>query len=182
MLAFLVGGVAIIFIGLVYAELTAAMPRARGEHVSSPRALGPASHGALPSALAHLHPRWRTPHRAVLLVGGFAVVSPLAGSTILVWLIDAGSFALVVAYALVAASFLVLRRREPELPRPFRAGRSAAVGWLALALSLAIGLVYLPGSPAALKWPWEWGICLAWAAAGLLLHAVARRERRGGVT
>jgi amino acid transporter len=139
-----------------------------------------ASHGALPSALVHLHPRWRTPHRAILLVGGFAVVSPLAGSTILVWLIDAGSFALVVAYALVAASFLVLRRREPELPRPFRAGRSAAVGWLALALSLAIGLVYLPGSPAALKWPWEWGICLAWAAAGFLLHAVARRERRGG--
>ena len=39
--AFLVGGVAIILIGLVYAELVAAMPRAGGEHVYTHRALGP---------------------------------------------------------------------------------------------------------------------------------------------
>jgi amino acid transporter len=134
-----------------------------------------AEHGVVPRWLGDVHPRFRTPWKAVIAVGAFACVSPLAGRTILVWLIDAGSFALIIAYALVAASFLRLRRLEPALPRPFRAGAGEAIGWTALALATAIGLVYLPGSPAALVWPWEWGICLAWAALGAAFYAVSAR-------
>ena len=40
MLAFLLGGAAMLLIGLTYAELTAALPYAGGEHVWSQRALG----------------------------------------------------------------------------------------------------------------------------------------------
>ena len=40
MLAFAIGGVAVILIGLTYAELAAAMPLTGGEHVYSHRALG----------------------------------------------------------------------------------------------------------------------------------------------
>ena len=40
MLAFLVGGGALVFVGLTYAELAAAMPLVGGEHVYSKRALG----------------------------------------------------------------------------------------------------------------------------------------------
>ena len=40
MLAFLIGGVALFFVGLTYAELASAMPQAGGEHVYSHRALG----------------------------------------------------------------------------------------------------------------------------------------------
>jgi amino acid transporter len=40
MLAFAIGGTAVIFIGLTYAELAAAMPLTGGEHVYSYRALG----------------------------------------------------------------------------------------------------------------------------------------------
>ena len=39
-LAFVVGGIAVTFVGLTYAELAAAMPQAGGEHVYSARALG----------------------------------------------------------------------------------------------------------------------------------------------
>ncbi|MGI9309789.1 MAG: amino acid permease, partial [Gammaproteobacteria bacterium] len=39
--AFIVGGIAMILIGLTYAELASAMPKAGGEHVYSLRALGP---------------------------------------------------------------------------------------------------------------------------------------------
>ena len=42
LLAFAVGGVIIAFIGLTYAELAAAMPKAGGEHVYTHAALGPA--------------------------------------------------------------------------------------------------------------------------------------------
>jgi amino acid transporter len=40
MLAFVVGGIAVILVGLTYAELASAMPQAGGEHVYSKRALG----------------------------------------------------------------------------------------------------------------------------------------------
>lgn len=136
-----------------------------------------ASHGAVPVFFAAIHPRFRTPHRAVVAVGAFACISPLFGRQILVWLIDAGSFALIIAYGLVAVSFLVLRRREPAMTRPFRAGRGNAIGWGALALAFAIGLVYLPGSPAALVWPWEWAICLLWTATGALFYLRGRGAR-----
>jgi amino acid transporter len=136
-----------------------------------------ARHGMLPAALGVLHPRYRTPHRAILLVGLFACISPLFGRQILVWLIDAGSFALIVAYGLVAVSFLILRRREPAMPRPFRAGRGNSVGWMAVVLSFLIGLVYLPGSPAALVWPQEWLICLGWGVAGVMLYSRAALTR-----
>jgi len=129
-----------------------------------------ASHGVAPAWLADLHPRYGTPWKAVIAVGAFACVSPLVGRTILIALINAGSFALIIAYAVVAASFLRLRRAEPSLPRPFRAGEGEWIGWTALALALALGLLYLPGSPAALAWPWEWGICLAWLAIGIALN------------
>ena len=39
--AFAIGGIAMIFVGLTYAELASAMPEAGGEHVYSLRALGP---------------------------------------------------------------------------------------------------------------------------------------------
>src|SRR5690554_3046311 len=40
MLAFVIGGIMIIFVGLTYSELTSAMPECGGEHVFSYRALG----------------------------------------------------------------------------------------------------------------------------------------------
>ncbi len=127
----------------------------------------------LPGWLGALHPRFGTPHRAVLLVGITACISPLFGRRVLVWLIDAGSFALVIAFGFVAWSFLVLRRREPGMPRPFRAGRGNAVGYAALLMSALMLLIYLPGSPSALVWPYEWVICLAWAALGAVLYRAA---------
>ena len=41
MLGFVIGGVMIFFVGLTYAELTAALPQCGGEHVFSFRAMGP---------------------------------------------------------------------------------------------------------------------------------------------
>lgn len=41
MIGFALGGVMIFFVGLTYAELTAAMPQCGGEHVFSYKAMGP---------------------------------------------------------------------------------------------------------------------------------------------
>ena len=39
-LAFVLGGIMVLFVGLTYAELTPALPECGGEHVFSKRALG----------------------------------------------------------------------------------------------------------------------------------------------
>jgi amino acid transporter len=130
--------------------------------------------GMLPDWLGHLHPKYNTPHRAVILIGGTALISPLFGRQVLIWLIDAGGFAVIIAYGLVALSFLALRKRDADLERPFRAGKGNLVGIAALVLSVALFLVYLPGSPAALIWPYEWLIVLLWTLVGAGLYVRTR--------
>jgi amino acid transporter len=96
----------------------------------------------------------------------------LFGKQILVWCIDAGGFAVVIAFGIVAISFLVLRKREPDMPRPFRLKAGRFIGWTALLLSCALLLVYLPWSPAALIWPHEWAIVFGWAVVGAVLWRI----------
>jgi amino acid transporter len=132
--------------------------------------------GQLPKSFAVLHPRFNTPHRAVLLLGTLSIFAPLFGRPALAWLVDAGGLGIVVAYAFVALSFIVLRRREPAMSRPYAVRHWRITGYSALVLSVGIALLYLPGSPAALVWPWEWGIVAAWTALGAMLAIVAGKQ------
>ncbi|MFQ8432958.1 APC family permease [Amaricoccus sp. W119] len=133
----------------------------------------------LPAFLGKLHPKYNTPVNAILMVGALSIIAPLFGRQALVWLVDAGGLGIVVAYATVAASFLVLRRREPEMPRPFRVAYGEAVGWGALVLACGIVLLYMPGSPAALIWPYEWAIAGGWALLGLGFYLWSRTVHPG---
>jgi basic amino acid/polyamine antiporter, APA family len=126
-----------------------------------------AESGMLPRWFAYLHPRYRTPTHAILAVGGLSMIAPLFGRQMLVWLVDAGGINIVIAFFLVSLSFLVLRRREPDMPRPFRVAAGPVVGWAAAGLSLGLAVLYLPGMPAALIWPAEWLIVGLWWLIGL---------------
>ena len=127
-----------------------------------------AESGMLPSWLGKLHPRYRTPSNAILLIGALSVLSPWFGRSMLVWLVNAGGLNIVIAYVMVAISFLLLRKNEPDMERPFKAGKTSVVGVVALILSLGIAIQYLPGMPAGLGWPAEWIIVILWWGAGLL--------------
>lgn len=131
--------------------------------------------GQLPAFLGRLHPRWHTPVNAILMVGGLSLLAPLFGRPALVWLVDAGGFGIVIAYAGVVISFLVLRRREPDLPRPFTVPAGGIVGSIALLASLALLWLYLPFSPSALTLP-EWIIVLGWSLLGVALWTLTRQS------
>ncbi len=146
--------------------------------VGGSRAIYALAHsGMLPRFLGRLHPRFNTPANAVLLIGGLAMFAPLFGRQTLVWLVDAGGLGIVVAYAMVALSFIVLRHKQPEMERPYRIRQGKLVGYTAFVLSLAMALLYLPGSPSALVWPHEWMILLGGAGVGALLFGWARATR-----
>ncbi|MBW5801022.1 APC family permease [Halomonas elongata] len=145
-------------------------------YIGGSRAIYALAHaGMLPAFLARLHPKHRTPTNAILVMGLLSAIAPFFGRPALVWLVVAGGLGIVIAYLFVALSFVVLRRREPELHRPFRVRHGKTVGALSVLLSIALIGLYLPGSPSALSMA-EWGIFAVWMLLGLAFYAWSRRR------
>ena len=132
--------------------------------------------GMLPKFLAKLHPKYKTPCNAIILIGAITSLVPFLGRNMLVWLSNAGGFGVVISYAVVAISFLVLRKNEPNMPRPYKVKRYKFVGFMSVGMCMFMGLMYMPGAPAALLWPYEWGIILAWCLLGTVFFAVAKKS------
>ena len=125
-----------------------------------------AESGFLPQKFAEIHPKYNTPWIGILFLGVLSCIAPLFGRTILVWLVNAGSFGVIVAYIFVPIAFLVLRKREPDLHRPFKLKFGWPIGVIALVLGLALLTLYFPPSVAALGRP-EWIIIAMWSVVGI---------------
>ena len=139
---------------------------------------------ALPAAFARVHPRWQTPHVALLVQGVLCtvfVIAGLAGATVrdaYVALTSTTIILFFVPYLYIFAAYLRLRRE--------RTVRTAVVGWVgmaAVALSIALSLV-----PPAVEHPWVFeakvlggtviflGIGLALSARALKTGTAAPRQ------
>ena len=125
--------------------------------------------GHVPAVFGKLHPTYKTPWVGIATIGFLSMIAPLFGKTILVWLINSGSFATTIAFLFVAISFLVLRHREPEMPRPFKVSHPRLVGYGAVTLSLGLIAAFLPWSDSSLQWPEEWLTIVVWSTLGILL-------------
>ncbi len=132
--------------------------------------------GRIPKVFSKIHPKYQTPYVAILSLGILSAAATLFGRTILVWLINTGSFAVTVAFLLVAISFLVLRKKEPEMERPFRVTHPNLVGYGAVFLSLGLLSAFFPWSPSALAWPEEWSTLLIWTTLGLLILFYSKKN------
>lgn len=74
--------------------------------------------GLLPAYFAKIHPKYGTPHITTWITGiGCAVISGLFPLNVLGELVSIGTL---LAFSLVCAGVLVLRKTQPNLPRPFR--------------------------------------------------------------
>ncbi|APC49263.1 APC family permease [Virgibacillus halodenitrificans] len=129
--------------------------------------------GMLPKSLGELHPKYNTPHKAIVLIGVLSTAAPLLGRPALVWLVDAGGLGLVVAWLMVAVSFIILRKKAPEMKRPFKLPGGTAIGWIATIMASGIAVLYMPGMPSALIWPYEWVIVGLWIVLGIILYKIS---------
>ncbi len=138
--------------------------------------------GMLPEWFSRVHERYHTPSNAVLFIGGISALAPFFGKQLLTWISNAASFSTVIAYGLVAVSFLVLRKKEPDMPRPCKIRNGYLAGGIAVLLTLGMLLLYIPGMPSGLGTP-EWIIIFLWTVIGVPMYLIAADTRkRGGIS
>ena len=130
----------------------------------------------LPGRFASLHPKYKTPVNALLLIGILSLAAPFFGRTMLVWISDAASFACCLAYCMVAISFVILRKKEPDLARPFKVKHYMFVGVSASVLSGFMVLLYLiPESGCSLTFQ-EWIMVGGWIILGLIFYIMCKNH------
>ena len=121
----------------------------------------------VPHTFAKVHPKYKTPINALILVGGLSVASVFCGREMLIWISNSASFACCAAYCIVSFAFLRLRKTEPDMDRPFKVKSYRFVGIMAILLSGLLCVLYLvPGSGSTLTTQ-ELIITVGWAIIGL---------------
>jgi APA family basic amino acid/polyamine antiporter len=124
--------------------------------------------GLLPAWASAIHPRFRTPWISSVLVGIFvAIFAGLLPISVLGELVSIGTL---LAFIIVCAGVLVLRRKRPEIERPFRTPWVPAVPLLGIFISLLL-MLSLPLD--------TWLRLILWLALGFAIYfGYSRRHSR----
>lgn len=123
----------------------------------------------LPPFFAKLHPKHKTPVGAIIFVGAICTLAPLLGKNALIWFVNASAFGSVLSYLMVAVAFLVLRKKEPDLNRPFKVKYGRTVGIFVVVVSLVFLSLYIPRGLMDYVWTSEWIMIVVWILLGVIL-------------
>ena len=127
-----------------------------------------ANDGLLPRMFSQVHPRYRTPYRSNILfmigvssLAAFMPISVVGAMT---------SIGTLFAFVVVCAGILIMRRTQPDAPRPFKVPLVPLIPVCGIIVNLL--LMY------GLGWS-NWLRLLGWLALGLLIYfAYGRRHSR----
>ena len=115
--------------------------------------------GLLPAFFSRVHPKFRTPHITTMATGAVAAV--LGGLFPIGALGEMVSIGTLLAFAIVCASIIVLRRTHPDLPRPFKTPL--------VPLIPALGIIVTVGQMLFLPWA-TWLRLIIWMAIGIAIY------------
>ncbi len=122
--------------------------------------------GLLPAKLATIHPKWKTPHIVTMITG--VAVSIFAAFLPVGKLADISNSGTLFAFFMVALAVLILRRVQPDRPRPFR----TPLVWIVAPLAMAgtLGLFF--------NLPFEAKLVLPiWGGLGLVVYFLYGRRK-----
>jgi amino acid transporter len=95
-----------------------------------------AAEGAMPKLLGRLHSRFRTPYMAFVVMGAIATALLVGNAALssrpdnVFWMIfKLSGVCFLVSYLMVFPAFVILRRRRPDQPRPYRMPGGAPAAW-----------------------------------------------------
>jgi ethanolamine permease len=140
--------------------------------------------GYFPSLLSITHPRWKTPHLAmiagsVLGLGVVLIVWTASGGPSSDWVgvsaivLNMVVFGAMLSYIAQALSFILLRRNQPGIDRPFRSPLGIAGAAVTILIALVTLVYQLQDSAFSRVVPWV----LAWLAIGIAYFALVGRHR-----
>ena len=115
--------------------------------------------GLLPPVFSKVHPRFGTPFQSSLLLGAF--IALFAGFVPIAVVGEMTSIGTLLAFVMVCLGVLILRKSNPDAPRPFR------TPWVPVVpvLGILVCLVMMASLP------WEtWARLIVWLALGLAIY------------
>jgi len=115
--------------------------------------------GLLPAMFSKVHPKFRTPWISSLTVGTF--VAALAASLPINVLDEMVSIGTLLAFVIVCAGVWLIRRRDPDLPRPFKTPWVPFVPIMGILISMAM-MVSLTGL--------TWIRLAVWLVIGMIVY------------
>jgi APA family basic amino acid/polyamine antiporter len=121
---------------------------------------------------ARVHPRFHTPHVALIVQGFWAIVLVAAGTY--EQLFTYAIFAAFVFYALTALAVVVLRRTKPDVPRPYR-----VFGYPYVPLIFVLGSAWFLANT-LVEEPVEAGCGAVMLGVGVLVYWFWRRRGKPG--
>jgi APA family basic amino acid/polyamine antiporter len=124
-----------------------------------------ANDGLLPKLFSDIHPSFRTPWKSNLVLMVF--VSAGAAFTPIDRLGNLTSIGTLFAFSVVCVGIVIMRRKRPDLPRPFRTPMVPLIPILGVVVNLAL----MAGLGAI-----TWAAFLTWMIAGLIIYFAYSRK------
>jgi APA family basic amino acid/polyamine antiporter len=139
-------------------------------------------HRQLPRILGRVHPTRLTPYVAIILFGVVAIILILPGE--IPFLADLYAFGSMIAFTAAHVSVVVLRRKEPDLPRPFRPPFNVTIRGTSVPLTAVFG-----GLATFTVWcvilyykPMSGLIGIAWVGVGIVAYVIFRKAQGYSLT
>jgi APA family basic amino acid/polyamine antiporter len=128
--------------------------------------LGMAKDGLLPPFFKALHHDFKTPYKSTILVG--AIISLIASSTPIDKISEMCSMGTLLAFAMVCVAVMILRRKKPELERPYRTPAVYFVGCMGVAFNLFL-MCYVRTQ--------TWFFFTIWGVLGIIVYFLYSRNK-----
>ena len=110
---------------------------------------------------------------------GLSLIGPFLGAGLIGDITSFSGAAFVLSWALTSYSLAFLRKKEPNLERPYKVPGGAAMGWFAGIVSTVVFiLLFIPASPMYMK-STACIMFVGWMIIGLILYLAASGQRRG---
>ncbi len=124
--------------------------------------------GLIPKSICKVHSRYATPHRITLIVG--IAVALISGFTPINVIAEMCSVGTLFAFIVSSVGVMVMRKKYPDLARPFRCPAIYVVGTMAI-----LSCAYIMYNLSSMTWERFW----VWSAVGVLIYFLygARHSR-----
>jgi len=137
----------------------------------------------IPSAMATIHPRYKTPYPAILFFGAIALVLIAPGFFVPDLFRDLGglyAFGSMLAFSMAHAAVIALRFRKPDAERPFKLRGNIRIAGREIPMTAVLGFIGTLGIWVVIVvlQPVSRYVGFAWMAAGLIMYVVYRWRRR----